>query len=270
MKKSIVLKVLLPLTIIVIFLTVFYNLIDNNESVIKERVIKVISDLEYSHLKENEDVKVTSFDNVNVYHKNENDEVLTTIKESIGDLEKYFEPVFGKENSNLDIVLFESYSSFNREFNYDSDVTEKQGIYLSDTIYMPVEEWIDEYVLWHEYTHYRFDKFCASNEINYFSIPVWFNEGLSEYTAYSLYDPYEDYIEYKDIPVSKLDSIINGDSEDVEYAYFKSYKLVDKIIELKGEKVIQNILMDTKELDFYLSLEKNIGMDIKKLESLLK
>lgn len=273
MKKGILFKVSIILLVLIVILSSIYLYIMKNGFFIKNKLVSSIIEAEYSHLKRDEQVKTVHLDNVNIYYNNLDKDELEDIKDIIEknktDLEKYLDDIFGENKNDLDIVLIDGVNKFNKEFNNKSKFTEKQGIYANGTIYLPFYLGIDEYIIWHEYTHYRFDKFCVKNEINTFSIPSWFNEGISEYIAYKEFKPFRTGGDYKDIPIKDLDSIISGDDIRVEKAYHKSYKLVEEIIKLKGTSVIESIIIDSKNNDFYKSLEKNLGMKLEKLEKLL-
>lgn len=269
MKKNMLFKVSTTLIILSLLLSGLYLYIVKNGFFIKNKLVSSIVESEYSHLK---NVKNTLMNNINVYYNNLNEQELGEIKEEIEesktDAEKYLKKMFGEDRDSLDIVLINDINDFNKEFNNKNEFTEKQGIYANGTIYIPIDFGIDKYILKHEYTHYRVDKFCIKNEINSFNIPSWFNEGISEYIAYKDIESF-DMKNGKAISIKELDNIINSDDIRVERAYNKSHKIIDKIIELKGESIIKEIIVDSKYNDFYKSLEKNIGMKLEDFEKLL-
>lgn len=273
MKKGILFKVSIILLVLIVILSGVYLYIIKNGFFIKDKLVSSIIEAEYSHFKKNEQVKTVHLDNINIYYNHLDQEELEDIKDIIEenkiDLEKHLDEIFGENKNDLDIVLIDNIDKFNKEFNDKNKFTEKRGIYANGTIYLPFDLGIDEYIIWHEYTHYRFDKFCIKNEVNTFNIPSWFNEGISEYISYKEFKPFRVDGDYKDIPIKDLDSIIASDDIRVEKAYHKSYKLVEEIIKLKGTYVIQRIIIDSKSNDFYKSLENNLGIKLEKLEKSL-
>lgn len=52
--------------------------------------------------------------------------------------------------------------------------------------------------------------------------------------------------------------------------YFQSYLAINKMIELKGKHVIQDILINTRTMDFYSAFNKVIALDINDFQNLLK
>lgn len=177
--------------------------------------------------------------------------------------------IFGKLASYpLRIVMYPSTEEYEKATNTNGDsfaYTDSYAIYLS------LDE-LNSHNFIHEYTHFKTVSFCKDNYINLLAIPMWFQEGLAEYMSFQ----YSENNESKSLTRIKNFSELNNQKEftkarlDGYTVYCQSYLAIKKIVELKGEKSIQNILLDSKHMNFSTAFQKDLGLNIEDLQKLLK
>lgn len=181
----------------------------------------------------------------------------------------------------LKIIVFDSSNSFSASLNVNTKIINtKYGIprvlalykYNDKAIYTSFED-LSPTKFIHEYTHYKMNSFLKDNMIDINKIPIWFCEGVAEYVS----SPYainnykgkslEDIQDFKKLDNSKNFMKSFEDGHDV---FFQSYLAIKKIIDIKGENVIQNILINSKSMNFYNAFEKVVGMNVDDFQKLLK
>jgi hypothetical protein len=104
---------------------------------------------------------------------------------------------------------------------------------------------------------------CKSNGISTSALPIWFQGGVAEFASSTLYKS-----EFKNLKVQKIQDFKKLDklqqmleAEDKgQGSYMQSYMAVKKIIELKGQNSIQEILINTKSMRFYDSFKQVVGL----------
>lgn len=52
--------------------------------------------------------------------------------------------------------------------------------------------------------------------------------------------------------------------------YLQSKLAIKNIVKLKGENTVKNILLDSKNMDFYSAFNKNMGLNIDEFQNLIK
>jgi hypothetical protein len=132
---------------------------------------------------------------------------------------------------------------------------------------------MSEHAIVHEYSHYKLDSFCNDNKIKKYKIPSWFNEGLAEYISYSITNnvsqdknllPKVKKFKNLETPKETLKAYKEG------YRPYEQYYLAIKVIVSNSNiNIIRNILVDSKNANFYNSIESNSKMDIEKIEKIL-
>ena len=147
-----------------------------------------------------------------------------------------------------------------------------EGGYDTFAIYLPLED-LTPYTIIHEYAHFRVESIFKDKRIPYLAMPAWFDEGIAEYISFQYRTDKADYV--------SLDILVDFGKlrkrQDFQEAYHKGYDVyfqsclgIKKIVELKGESCLQNILLDLKEMDFDIAFVKNTGISIEELQELLK
>ncbi|WP_461205817.1 gluzincin family metallopeptidase [Clostridium sp. DL1XJH146] len=217
------------------------------------------------------DMFVKQTDSFDIYYNDVlKDDDINFITTSIEKSEDILTNILGEKTSYpLKIVLFSSEEEFKSAFNLEGTTS----IYAYNVIYL-CRDTITEHKIIHEYTHFRFDYFCEDKKIKSYKIPMWFNEGLAEYSAFKAVSDDESPI---DIHVNRLKNFKELDtSSEIAKAhlsgylpYVQSYLTIENIIDASGVDVVQDILTDSKEMNFYNSLEKNTDMTVEELQNML-
>lgn len=125
-------------------------------------------------------------------------------------------------------------------------------------------------ILRHEYVHYYFDMFSEYNKIDLDSIPLWFSEGSAEYIAEAS-GKFNGIFPDSIIPLGEIStkegwiSYSNKGYNVYNQGYFAIYKLVL----LKGEPVIKNILVKVPMVGFQSAFSEETGLTVEEYEELL-
>ncbi|MDF2880499.1 MAG: tetratricopeptide repeat family protein [Clostridiaceae bacterium] len=177
------------------------------------------------------------------------------------------------------------------KFDYDENVFKKRNLGLKDysglysikdkTIYIYIKDCytnllfpndqIDntESILMHEYTHHIFYEFLNKNQISKDKIPIWFIEGVSQYTAYQGNQgiPPKTLVSFNELNTKKQWEKYCNESYNV---YEQSHYAVNQLIMLKDKNVIRNILLKTKDTDFNTAFKDVVGLSIGDYEKSFK
>lgn len=176
--------------------------------------------------------------------------------------------IFGQTPSRpINIVIFPTIEEYQKVLNDRDSAASYDGY----SMYLQLDE-LTSYTLVHEYINFKTEYFCQDNKISTLLVPMWFNEGISEYISYQ----YRKNIIIKPLERLKNFSELNNHKEFTNArlagydVYYQSYLAIKKIIELKGNNSIKNIILDSKNRDFYSAFEKNVGLNIEDFQKLLK
>ena len=216
------------------------------------------------------DMQVKKIDNITYYSNKNEENYINTIKEYIKEGEEKTSPLLGQTTMYpLNIIMFTTPEAFGKVFKVNPK--ESLAVTILNSIYAPYKN-VDPYVFVHEYTNYKINSFCIVNRLSIFEIPIWFKEGVAEYASSTLLP--------KKFKSSKLQEIQDFRKLDTQKqmleswdkghdTYMQSYIVVKKIIELKGEDSVQQILINTKSMTFYNAFEKVVGVSIEDFQKLL-
>ncbi|PXW90983.1 tetratricopeptide repeat protein [Streptohalobacillus salinus] len=137
------------------------------------------------------------------------------------------------------------------------------AVYDGLVIHMPAEN-ITQDVFSHEYLHFKTHSFSKENNLEFYNYPVWFIEGIAKLS--------ENYfgIETSPIFLEKVHAFNKMDNK-MKYgtSYLQSHIGILKIIELSGYDSIKNIMLETREKDFYTAFKDEVGISIEELEKML-
>jgi hypothetical protein len=189
-----------------------------------------------------------------------------SIQKGVNDSNKYFGQA---KLYPLKIVVFSTTEEYKKAF---INVQLSEGHYDTYAIYLSLED-ITPYKLIHEYTHFKMESFCRDKGIAFLAIPAWFDEGIAEYISFQYRRDKADIvslnklIDFRELRAHPGFQKANNEGYNV---YFQSYLGIKKIVELKDEKCLQNILLDSKKMDFDSAFVKNTGISIEELQKLLK
>ncbi|MBK5242979.1 tetratricopeptide repeat protein [Clostridium sp.] len=250
---------------ILIFIILIVVIIGETPS-LKDKTAHIIKNIKFKTITKNMETK--KFDNITYYYLNKGDETyINTIKEYIKEGEVKIAPLLGQTTMYpFNIIIFTTSESFGKAFNVNPE--ESRAVTIFDSLYVPNDN-INSYVLVHEYTHYKMSSFCKDKDIQEFKIPSWFQEGVAEYTSSSLLPEVFKNPKIQQIKdFRKLDK--NTQMWKYNESYMQSYIAVKKLIELKGQNSIQQILINTKSMTFYNAFEKVVGLNIDDFQKLLE
>ena len=126
-------------------------------------------------------------------------------------------------------------------------------------------------ILFHEYFHYALSCFLKENDISRDNIPMWFDEGLAEYSSCN--DKFtEEQIDY--VSLLKLSSREDWSSIKDEnknsQVYDESMYAMYIIAKQNGENSFKDIVLKCKELSFEESFKEVMGISLEKFDDNLK
>ncbi len=173
------------------------------------------------------------------------------------------------------------------KFDYIEDVFEsRDSLEGADGLYMPLAREIyiygkDAYddvlsgggsmklqdSLIHEYTHHVMFEFFKENDIDISTIPIWFIEGVAEQVADTNYITEINKI----VPFNKLVTTNQWENnlQKENTIYMQSKYAVRRIVILKGEDKLKDIILKSKESDFNTAFTEVVGISIEDLESIM-
>jgi hypothetical protein len=121
----------------------------------------------------------------------------------------------------------------------------------------------------HEYAHYSYNEFLNENNIDSELIPMWFQEGIAEYKGNTsdLSEQSLEFIPFKDLG-SKTDWKRNINTKGNQY--LQSGYAIRNIINLKNEKILKEITIKNKEMDFNSAFEQAMDISLENFENKIK
>ncbi len=124
------------------------------------------------------------------------------------------------------------------------------------------------HVLLHEYTHHVFYEFLNLNRIDENKIPVRFMEGVSEYIGWEEYygPPPEKMAAFSELNTQKQWTDYSNKGYDV---YEQSHYAIRRLIIMKGERVIRDILLNVKDKNFDAAFNEAAGISLQDYEKVL-
>lgn len=125
-------------------------------------------------------------------------------------------------------------------------------------------------VLFHEYTHYIFNNFISENDIDELSIPIWFQEGISEYIA-SANKLSEGDLDF--VSLNKLNTIndwVDSCNNENAEVYIQSMYAIYSIVNLSDESKLKDIIVNCKEMSFDDSFKMAMGLSLTEFEDNLR
>ncbi|GEM_PF-1655049 len=251
-----------------ISITLILFIISKN-NFIKEKLGDVIVNIKFKTITKNMETK--KLDNTTYYYSNKSDETyINNIEKYIKEGEVKTVPLLGQTTRYpYNIIIYTTPEAYAKDFNVNPK--ENGALTLLNSLYIPCAN-INLDLLAHEYTHYKINSLCKEKGIQESKIPSWFNEGVAEYVSSTLSPD-----RFRNIMIKNIQDFKNLDRNtqfiikdgDNQKAYTQSYIAIKKIIELKGQKSIQEILINTKSMTFYNSFEKVLGLNINNFQKLL-
>ena len=223
----------------------------------------------------------TTYKNYKIKHNKNIESTLPMIFDYLDKIESRIEEVFGYiPKEELTIQIDYENDVFNARNSIGESSEEANGYYMPviKTIYMPSENPFRDIImdstdfsesLSHEYVHHVLFSFINENNINEEYIPQWFHEGVAEYLSNDV-ELGIDKIEY--ISLRKL----NSDKEwvdannEINSPYPQSMYAIYKMIDLKGENIIKDIIINCKENTFDDSFKEIMEVSLDDFDEFLK
>ncbi|MBS4538916.1 tetratricopeptide repeat protein [Clostridium sp. D2Q-11] len=216
-------------------------------------------------------------ENIKILYRKDVESALDLINVYIDEIQEDTEKVFGQvERQELTIKLTDE-ETFRKDLLVDEWTG---GYYYEDLkqITIPVEDaYYDvfntnlnynfEEILRHEYSHYISHMFRIQNDISSDSMPHWFEEGVATTMEEEVFKKVMN-TELKEIvPFSTISS-----SKDwrKNQAYEQSNRAIYYLVTEKGEGIIKDILLKTKEMSFEEAFKTFSGKSIEEYESILR
>lgn len=245
-------------------LTIVFLLILSKNSNIKYKLAEIASYVNLKTITRN--MSAENIDNITFYYSNKKDEAhIDKIEEYVQEGEEKTKPIFGQTIMYpLNVIMFTTSEAFGKEFKVNPK--ERLAVTSFNSIYIPYDN-INPYIFVHEYTHYKMNSFYKVKGIQKFKIPVWFEEGVSEYASSTLFPE-----KFENAKIEKVQDFkklkTTNQMQQYNESYMQSYMAVRKIIALKGQDSIQQILINTKFMTFYDAFEKVVGLSIEDFQKL--
>jgi len=218
-------------------------------------------------------MKSLNYKYVTFYYKSGNENTVELIKTYFNEVESSTNKIFGKsklvplkvviyknsEELRTHFIVFESADGmFDKNDNSISIIQYNNSISKNDY----------KGLFFHEYGHYRTSSYLQDNHIPN-NIPTWFNEGIAEYIRYGNSANASFKLE-KTMNFQKLDAEKSFEESDKApfNIYLQSYLAVNKMINMKGNQIIRDILDETKKTNFDSAFKLKMGMNIEMFEKI--
>ncbi|MBL4937059.1 hypothetical protein JK636_14990 [Clostridium sp. YIM B02515] len=225
--------------------------------------------------------KTVKHNNAEIYYKEDIEPALDLVYFYLDKAETRTSSIF-KNVENVPITI---------KFDYDKDVfksinkdsSDYAGLYnynnktinifvencYSDILAFNLKNGNFKHYLLHEYSHYKFGQFLDKNKIERDSIPDWFNEGIAEYMAFGGERGNEP---TSIVEFSKLKDIKDWNKYNNEKytVYEQAHYAVNRLIALKGENAISQIILKTKESNFETAFKEASGVSLEEYQKQLQ
>lgn len=218
----------------------------------------------------------TNYKKHRIIHKDNLQAALPMINRYLGEIELKCKEIFGDMEDNLTIKFDYDKDVFYTRLNNGHEVA--AGYYVPGTniIYMYAEDAYDilinkrdfNGILFHEFTHYYYDQYLESNNVNDKWIPAWFAEGISDYVSRD--EACIDSYDLKFIPFDNIKDSAGWNSIESGEQYIQSFYAISKLVELKGKNVINDLIINIKEDNFNSVFEEVVGMTLNNFEEIIK
>lgn len=220
--------------------------------------------------------KLIKCENAKIYYINQFEPALKLVYFYLDNARLRNERLFGSTDKTISI-----------KFDYDEDIFKNRNqafkdyaglySYRNKTIYILIKDCYSNalalnrkssylrHILLHEYTHHVFKNFVYANKLDEKKIPLWFEEGVSDYVGFeedSGYEPTK-LAAFEELTTGAAWTEFNNNGYS---AYEQSHYAVRKLILLKGDNIIKDILLKTKDKAFREAFSGAVGMSLEQYE----
>ena len=279
---------------IIIGIGIFYVNSTNGKEAIKHKINK----LYYSQFEDKEyknKFKETLYKNYKILHNEESEIVLPLLFSYLDKMEVKATELLGYiSKSELTIQLDYDKEIFQERLSIGDPQKDAAGYYNTtlNTIYMNVEDIFREIIhnlpkveeyddgsfviqsmnfkekLFNLYYNYLIENFLKDNDLNKEYFPIWFINGLSEYYS-SMAEPIYETSTF--LPLKELDDsnvwIEASESEENSELFAQSTYLIHKMIQLRGESAINEIIEKCKTKTFNESFYEVMEISLDEFEN---
>jgi hypothetical protein len=205
------------------------------------------------------------FKGITIKYEKKDESSVNILKELYPNAKEELDNLYGVSSSDkFTIIIYGNEKDFNKVSKYENSggfyMPINNSIHIKSDKLMPTYKFEDLFV--HEYTHYRTSKYLKENGITEDELPQWFNEGISEVMANK--DTYVDIDLLKMMKFEDLDTpskFYEGRNRDFD-PYLQSYFAVNEIVNKFGAEIIPDILLTSKNSDFYYAFKETTGTSI--------
>ena len=261
-----------------IFLIIVVSIWDCITSNLEEAVC-ILGNYYISYLENdtyNSEFNEINYQDVKILYKNNIEEAIPFLKECIDNSKYDCERIFGKVNMSLIIKLDYDKDIFLSRFNRNADNLSAYYIDSLKTIYIYVDNSYDilndkanfARILTHEISHYYFSQFLKKNNISSENVPIWINEGVADYISQRI--QYLNYDNSQFIPFKELANSNDWNNISSGKQYIQSFYSINKIIDMKDETVIKELLLELKNYHFNTAFKRVMGEDFSTFENNIK
>jgi tetratricopeptide (TPR) repeat protein len=229
--------------------------------------------------------KVNKHDDITIYHTDDVEPALKLIHAYL-------------DKAKMDnLRLFENHEPgpLTVKFDYSEEVFKTRNIYYTGYagVYSNIDKTVnllvkDSYsdilfsnminsgfreTLLHEYTHHAVSEFLKSKGIPESKIPLWFQEGICEYVGYEAtgvqgWKPFpEKLVSFSELATHRQWRDYSSKDYDI---YGQSYIAVMQMVLMKGESVIKDIILKTKDVEFNAAFHQVMGLSLGEFEEQLR
>ena len=263
------------INIFLIIVVSIWNCITSN----LEEAVCILGNYYISYLENdtyNSEFNEINYQDVKILYKNNIEEAIPFLKDCIDNSKYDCERIFGKVNMSLIIKLDYDKDIFLSRFNRNADNLSAYYIDSLKTIYMYVDNSYDilndkanfARILTHEISHYYFSQFLKKNNISSENVPIWINEGVADYISQRI--QYLNYDNSQFIPFKELANSNDWNNISSGKQYIQSFYSINKIIDMKDETVIKELLLELKNYHFNTAFKRVMGEDFSTFENNIK
>ncbi|WP_167553148.1 collagenase [Evansella clarkii] len=221
-----------------------------------------------------------NYKHLTFYYPDEAEELVPITKETVEIAMEKTKTILGEYNKRpADVFIFENQEDLEQFAGetgidgYYSDIKKLIGLAPEDkqALLGKSEEALFEFqsTLVHEYTHYAAKQKMFDLAIDPERIPVWFEEGISEYAGKDKFVE-QDAEAVSFSTLTEKRSWEEADKKEDTDVYGQSFLAVNYLIEEHGEEIINDILIETKKTGgFYKGLYQTTRLTLHDLDQSL-
>ncbi|MFJ5963973.1 hypothetical protein [Bacillus sp. NPDC093026] len=223
------------------------------------------------------------YDHIRIYYAEKEKVFVDLTIEALEQAKKRTASVFQFETDKpLDIIYFddkktiEQFAGIQHITGFYSDHDQMIGLYPDKRDELLKKETLSLYffttLFIHEYAHFVFYEKVHAYEVSPAIFPLWFHEGVAEWTAYDVLNATSERFEV--IPFHSLHSDSDWQESRVKYetdVYVQSYYMIYELVQFYGRDIIHEIMKETAKTGrFERGFEQATGQLLTEFEEQFK